>query len=1108
MTRGLARSPDDGDLLLRRARLHRDRGNASAAIFDYVQVLERAGNEPTLLRELTEIYHAQNDYAAAFKTIARHPDLAHDRELRLYRLELLFELNRYAEAVTELTALLGADPKSVDLLLRRSGAQIKLGRYTEAANDLEIVMAAAPKNAQAYALRAAVRRAAKDEAAALADCNRALELDPDQSDALLTRSFIYSGKRQYEESFQDLERLLAATPDHVDGLVARGALRQDTGRLQAALDDYTRALRIKPELLVARRLKASALAVLGENAAAEKEYSSVLATAPRDYLSLTGRAQVRLSLVNREADVLADLEQAIAIQPRATTAFVLRADLHRRAARHEKALADLGRAIDLEPAAAAHAMMRGKLLFELRKFEDAEVDFERVFRQFPNDGAVVRYYARTLKEVGRYEEAVKQYDRLLDAWPEDLDYLCESAELLATVDVREVRNPERAVELATRAVELSKRQAWRPLAASSLAFAAAKNFDRAYADHLLARKLAPEDEQDKLIEQGVAFGRQQPIVAVKPLRRLIQEIRHADPQVSQAAIDAIGKRGEAAAPAVPALTAVLSDREFQFVHTAAYSLGRIGPSAAPALTALKLRTTDPVGAVRLFSAWAVAKIDPDEKESIFVLVDQLRTDELTDLTVQLLSDLGPRAKPATTLLIKLSQSADVDAAQGAIIALGSLGAEGADAAESLLGQLPHERESVRFVAARALLRIGKHADRAHAALRPILASKEVALRIETARLCGSDTALARACLKELIPVLADEYHDIRAAAAEALGKLGPAAAEAIPALAEAVDQPVRIEGRTASVDALAKIGPRSVPTFGKLLHSKDGVTRLLAAGILGQLGTDAAPLAGDLAKLAADESQPLGVRKAALATLGRIGPAAESEVAVIRDLLFSPDEEVGLFAAITLGKIGLHDEAEWQKLLLHEDRKIANRASMALRKMGASGLPPLLKIMANSEVSDDIRSWAAARSIDFEGKPMEEMLEVSATGDDKTAEFVAAALTLVQRDAGTDVLPSLLNALQDSRRPVRRAAARTMIRMTLPLDKVLPSLLDLIQDDDEELRAYANILFQNLGEPAIAPLRAIQQSTPNDVVREAAGHALAAIYRQHQQNKVEGRYQE
>ena len=73
--------------------------------------------------------------------------------------------------------------------------------------------------------------------------------------------------------------------------------------------------------------------------------------------------------------------------------------------------------------------------------------------------------------------------------------------------------------------------------------------------------------------------------------------------------------------------------------------------------------------------------------------------------------------------------------------------------------------------------------------------------------------------------------DVRRSAADALGKIGPPAAEAVPALAAALHDPDE-DVRRSAADALGKIGPaaaEAVPALAAALHDPDRDVRRLTA---------------------------------------------------------------------------------------------------------------------------------------------------------------------------------------------------------------------------------------------------------------------------------------
>jgi HEAT repeat protein len=146
----------------------------------------------------------------------------------------------------------------------------------------------------------------------------------------------------------------------------------------------------------------------------------------------------------------------------------------------------------------------------------------------------------------------------------------------------------------------------------------------------------------------------------------------------------------------------------------------------------------------------------------------------------------------------------------------------------------------------------------------------------------------------------------------ALGKIGPGAAAAIPALSAALNDGDRHEASR----ALSRIGPRAVPALVEalknsdwhvrwrvtlalsqiqpipeelvpilvtLLRDKDGVVRQAAAGGLGQLG--AAAQEGVPALIEALKDRERYAAREAIDALGRIGPKARAAVPVLTRIL-------------------------------------------------------------------------------------------------------------------------------------------------------------------------------------------------------------------------------
>jgi len=95
----------------------------------------------------------------------------------------------------------------------------------------------------------------------------------------------------------------------------------------------------------------------------------------------------------------------------------------------------------------------------------------------------------------------------------------------------------------------------------------------------------------------------------------------------------------------------------------------------------------------------------------------------------------------------------------------------------------------------------------------------------------------------------------------------------------------------AAADALGRIGPAAVPSLVEALHSPDALVRLKAIEVLGRMGSDAHDAVPELIKLLDDSDS--SVRKAAARTLGLIGPAANAAVPALMRKLLQPSDPAG-----------------------------------------------------------------------------------------------------------------------------------------------------------------------------------------------------------------------
>lgn len=336
------------------------------------------------------------------------------------------------------------------------------------------------------------------------------------------------------------------------------------------------------------------------------------------------------------------------------------------------------------------------------------------------------------------------------------------------------------------------------------------------------------------------------------------------PEVQREAILALAAIGPKAVAAVPALTKVLGDTDGINVGVAVYALGAIGPKAKAAQETIEKLSeredTEPL--LRTISLWALARMNPDDKqlvgEVVPRLVNMLKSPrpELRTAAARALIDLDPDPEIVRPALDKAMEGADPEVLDHVLDALASLGEK---AVPRLIAALKHEE--VRPRAAAILARIGPTAKAAVPALIEALGDKNPETRSEVLFALAAIGPGAKQAVPAVARALSDPEMDVRYAACYALGKIGPAAMSAKAELQKRLTSPDRFL-RQASAWALAQIHPAcpatsamSVPILIHAMGAPDAMTRLEAAKSLRCLGPRAKDAVPALKKALHDDNE-------------------------------------------------------------------------------------------------------------------------------------------------------------------------------------------------------------------------------------------------------------
>lgn len=355
-----------------------------------------------------------------------------------------------------------------------------------------------------------------------------------------------------------------------------------------------------------------------------------------------------------------------------------------------------------------------------------------------------------------------------------------------------------------------------------------------------------------------------------------------------------------------------------------------------------------------------------------------------------------------------------------------------------------------------------------------LSSPLPAVRIAAAEGLGKLGPSASAAVPALRRALDDSEVVVRNNAAWALGKIANPSSEIVPALVAKVESTQEIwTVRHNAALSLSWIGQPAVPALRQCLDSADGWTRAYAGDSLYRIsrdGPDRGRVVGVMIGLISHQDP--GVRAFAVATAGTIGPAAAAAAPHFVRLIDDPDANVRASALNVLPRLGPAAAVAVPRLLrvLQESKEDAARlgATIGLSELGGEdpSLTPAL-VAALADKSGRVSS-AAAQALGKRGEiSVPALLESVGSANENVRKAALDGLSYLGAKAGgkaaeiAAVLVSLLR--RDRSLEIRFRAAVALGLLGERSAAVTSALTEALQDDNEIVRVNARDALQRLG---------------------------------------------
>lgn len=396
--------------------------------------------------------------------------------------DVYLQKGNYFATDADLAALLATTPDTAEQLFDRGMLLFDRNRFEEAIVDFTKVHELEPKNAYALANRALAYVWKDQLPAAEIDLAAAAILHPSNAVAARARGVIAQKRGNTAAAIDAFTASLATDPDNKFALNRRADLYRELGNTDAALADTKALLRLDPDDTDVYVLRANLLRAEGKNDLALAEAVALQRANPRDVYAAAAAARIYAAL-DKTDRAFAAIDAGLAIKPDALlylNRFAIREDGDVAGRR-----ADLEAAFKLEPGNPDVLVSQGRFAFDQGDHRGAVAAYSAFLKDYPRDASVLGSRGVAHAKAGDPAAARRDFAAAVSQAITAVDYntLCWAK---ATSGV----SLDLALDECTRAIKLSPRSA-AILDSRGLVNLKLGRLDAAIADYGAALTLSP-----------------------------------------------------------------------------------------------------------------------------------------------------------------------------------------------------------------------------------------------------------------------------------------------------------------------------------------------------------------------------------------------------------------------------------------------------------------------------------------------------------------------------------------------------------------------------------------------------------------------------------------
>ncbi|MCM1349126.1 MAG: tetratricopeptide repeat protein [Firmicutes bacterium] len=316
-----------------------------------------------------------------FTAFALPAQINTDQVLQIGRNALYFE--DYVLSIQYFNQVIGAKPYLAQPYFYRALAKLNLEDYQGAETDATLAIDRNPFITDAYELRGVARQNLGKDSLAIEDYAQALSLMPGNRGILYNMALAQEATKDYDNAEKSFETLLENHPGFDGGYLGRAKMRLEKKDTVSALEDINKAL-------------------------------SINKNAVNGYLM---RADISIHRNQDYTQALADMDEAIKLQPRVAGYFINRAFIRYRLDDYFGAMSDYDYALQLDPANFVAVYNRALLRMEVHDYNKAIDDLTQVLALRPQEYRALYNRAMLYREIGDMKNALTDISHVIDVIP-------------------------------------------------------------------------------------------------------------------------------------------------------------------------------------------------------------------------------------------------------------------------------------------------------------------------------------------------------------------------------------------------------------------------------------------------------------------------------------------------------------------------------------------------------------------------------------------------------------------------------------------------------------------------------------------------------------------